>query len=446
MPPLARKLTTALLVLASAAAFFWLALSTLPNEVKLPALLLVLYLSGEGLKRATGLIGYGPFLLWKGKGGFSLMHHFARHPRFFREFNDFGLSLCFGLPYGWYLFRGQMRKLLAHAVLCALLFYWLQMGVVPQFENLRGPLLAVGLLAGLWGFGLLFVILHAWTIATTPSAPAGVMPVVPGITIPFAEGLIAIFIAAVAHELSHGVIALVERLRVESSGGIFLGFLPVGAFVEPDEEQFKRTQLQKKRRVLVAGSAANFAIFLLAVPVTALLAGVTPALLDGIRVHEVNATGASAGVLSPGDLILAAGGRAVKSTLDLSQELARLEAGDVMELRVQRAGGETTARVRLGENKRLGVTLENLPRAGYEWLLYAAAFLLSTVALTGFLNFALSTVNILPLFITDGHRLLYEELLARLGPKREHDAKLLSKVIGFATLALLLVNALPLLR
>lgn len=447
MDGLSRKALTALAVLASAAVFFPLALSDLPNEYKLPLIAAVLYLSGEALRRTANLTGYGPFLLWKGEGGFSIMKRLARkHPRLFREANDFGLSLCFGVPYAWWLFRGRTVKWLAHGLAIALLFYLLQLSVLPQYEALRAPLFAVGMLGGLCGFGIMFVALHAWTILTVPAAPAGVMPIVPGVTIPFWEGLIAIFIAAVVHELSHGIIALVEKLRLESSGGIFLGFLPVGAFVEPDEKQFARVAIHKKRRVLVAGSAANFLIFVLASLLAPLLLGAFTATIGEVRVDSVAVNGTARGVLSVNDTLLAVDGSAVRSAFEISPMLQQKGEGDVVRLTVRGQDGRESIRtVTLGSGGKMGITVESIPAEGLGWLTGILLFLISTTALTAMLNFALSMINIMPLFITDGHRLLYEELAEKLGKRKEHDAKVLANIASTAILLLLLVNALPLL-
>lgn len=445
--PSKRTLVIAIAIVA-AALFFPIAASRMGNELKLPLIVAILYLSGEAIRRVSGVDGYGPILMWKGNGGFSLMKRLAeRHPRFFRELNDFGLTLCFGIPYSAFVFKGQWRKWAIHSVLVATFFYLIQMGIVQQFDSLRTVLMAIGLALGLAGFGLAFVALHAWSILTTPGTPAGVMPVVPGVTIPFVEGLIAIFIAAVVHELSHGIIALAEKLRLKSSGGIFLSFIPIGAFVEPDEKQFERTQLHKKRRVLVAGSMSNFVVFLIAILLVPILSTALPPLLDAPRIYDVSKNGTAFGVLLANESIVAIGGNPIHSSFELGAVTAARQAGDYIDLSVRDTAGQVTVRrVRLGEGKKLGITLENIPKANLDWLFGALAFLISTVTLTGFLNFALSTINILPLFITDGHRLLQEELVAYLGPKREHDAKLLARLAGFATLGLLVINALPLLR
>jgi len=68
----------------------------------------------------------------------------------------------------------------------------------------------------------------------------------------------------VPHELSHGIISRIEKIKIKSLGVLLLLFLP-GAFVEPDEKQLKKSKLSTRLKVYSAGSFANLivaAIFL----------------------------------------------------------------------------------------------------------------------------------------------------------------------------------------
>ena len=69
----------------------------------------------------------------------------------------------------------------------------------------------------------------------------------PGVTIPI-EAIVAVAVIAIVHETAHGVMCVIAKLRLQSSGALLLGWLPIGAFVEPDEKAFKR--LKEKERDL----------------------------------------------------------------------------------------------------------------------------------------------------------------------------------------------------
>ena len=81
---------------------------------------------------------------------------------------------------------------------------------------------------------------------------------IPGINpiIPIGYGVIALAIAIIVHEFSHGILARYGRIKINSLGLLFL-ILPIGAFVEPDEEELKKVRRIKRSRVFAAGPASN---------------------------------------------------------------------------------------------------------------------------------------------------------------------------------------------
>ncbi|MFH0835748.1 MAG: hypothetical protein V1834_01140, partial [Candidatus Micrarchaeota archaeon] len=77
---------------------------------------------------------------------------------------------------------------------------------------------------------------------------------------------------------------------------------------------------------------------------------------------------------------------------------------------------------------------------GFEWLNALLAFLVVVFAWTYTLNLILAIVNLLPMFITDGHRVIFDEVNARYGVRAANAVFLFA---GGVTLFLLLLNALP---
>jgi len=86
---------------------------------------------------------------------------------------------------------------------------------------------------------------------------SGISLILPGINIPLIEGVISLAILLVVHELSHGFLSRSERVSLNSTGIVLFGSLPVGAFVEPSDNELERASPMIKGRRLVAGSAAN---------------------------------------------------------------------------------------------------------------------------------------------------------------------------------------------
>lgn len=85
-----------------------------------------------------------------------------------------------------------------------------------------------------------------------------VTPLIPGITLPFLESIFALGFVMIVHELAHAVIAMKYNIPIRSTGLITYGAIPVGAFVEPDDDQFKNlTESSKKTDILLAGVGVN---------------------------------------------------------------------------------------------------------------------------------------------------------------------------------------------
>jgi len=119
-------------------------------------------------------------------------------------------------------------------------------------------------------FMFLMLIMSAILSLTSPMVKpvkASEVLVLPGINpyVPFIYGILALIVAVVFHEFSHGILARVGGFKVRSLGLLFL-IIPVGAFMEPDEKEVEKGPRLKRMRMYTAGPIMNFslaAIFLL---------------------------------------------------------------------------------------------------------------------------------------------------------------------------------------
>lgn len=124
-------------------------------------------------------------------------------------------------------------------------------------------------LTGLAIFALLIYQLTLYFTVPEVVAESGQSPQfligLPGVNplIPLWWGLVALVVALVIHEGSHGVMAFVGKMRVKSLGLLFF-IVPIGAFVEPDEEDLERATAREKNRVFAAGPASNLVVALVA--------------------------------------------------------------------------------------------------------------------------------------------------------------------------------------
>lgn len=130
--------------------------------------------------------------------------------------------------------------------------------------------------------------------------------------LPLVDGLVALVVGIIVHEAAHGVVARSLGLPIKSSGLVFFLIIPIGAFVEVDEQALKTARARDSERVLGAGAGTNL---VLAVVCLLLLFGVVSGMrvaTSGIGVTGVytNSAAAKAGI-QPFDIITAVDGAAV---------------------------------------------------------------------------------------------------------------------------------------
>ena len=217
----------------------------------------------------------GPLCLWRTKRGLKLLDRLARYKRFLRALSDIGFIFAFGLLGAGYLFLKSKRKNmdLARTIIAYLVFIAGASVVAVPVIFTDPSFVPLGFLVSLYfgGLGIFMVyalIINTWMIienymigyAPTP----GIAPLIPGVQIegsPISVPLHAIFgliVLMVVHEMAHGVVARMEKIKVKSLGLLTAGIFPIGAFTEPDEKQLKKADARKRMRVFSVGSMSNF--------------------------------------------------------------------------------------------------------------------------------------------------------------------------------------------
>ncbi|MCL4447913.1 MAG: site-2 protease family protein [Candidatus Thermoplasmatota archaeon] len=95
-------------------------------------------------------------------------------------------------------------------------------------------------------------------IRVAPSLSLGEYLVLPGINpyVPIFYGTFALVVSVVIHEIMHGVLSRKHGIKVNSVGALFL-VIPLGAFVEPDQDEITKTDPVVRRRIFAAGPAIN---------------------------------------------------------------------------------------------------------------------------------------------------------------------------------------------
>ena len=136
------------------------------------------------------------------------------------------------------------------------------------------------------------LILSAAVVTQIPresAPPPSYLIGIPGLNplIPVTYGILALVITIIIHEFAHGVLTRVGGLTLKSLGAVFL-VIPIAAFVEPDEEEMKRTGWLRRTRILSVGPSTNifFAIICALIFSWAFMGSVEPA-ADGPLVRGV---------------------------------------------------------------------------------------------------------------------------------------------------------------
>jgi Zn-dependent protease len=119
---------------------------------------------------------------------------------------------------------------------------------------------------------------NIWSFIFVPEQASPVQPLIPGVTISVNSMpwfLLAAGIVILTHELGHGIMCVVENVRVKSSAVMF-AVITFGGAVEPDEEDMKNASVMSKMRIFAIGSIINLVTGIMMIPVFIFAFGYLP--------------------------------------------------------------------------------------------------------------------------------------------------------------------------
>jgi membrane-associated protease RseP (regulator of RpoE activity) len=208
--------------------------------------IIVYYLNKNEILEKHNVSLYGPALLLRTKRGIGLLKRISSKKRFWKAYGSSGIVFCF-----------------ICMIIFVLFFLWQFLFVIGMTPEERSSLLP----------GAEFYVIIP-----------GINPILPIEYIFYI--ILALIVAIIVHEFSHGILTLAGDLKVKSMGILYL-ILPIGAFVEPDEEQMKKTNIAKRMRVYAVGPLSNFVIFFICLLIFSfiLLSAVQPG--NGLTVYEL---------------------------------------------------------------------------------------------------------------------------------------------------------------
>ncbi len=252
-------------------------------------ILLVALLWKTGILDRLHISAVGPLLMIRTKRGIRFLDRLARHDNFFRRYGNVSLGIV-----------------LFFMVLQVVLFVWMIPATLQApVSAALGPEMIIGL--------------------------PGINPI-----IPVGYGIIGLIIAILVHEFAHGVLTRVGKVEVKSVGVVIL-VVPIGAFVEPEDEGFKQMSRRMRARLHAVGPATNILLALVAAGIFSLgFMGSVEPVEDGVVIRSVvKDSPAGAAGLRPWALMTEISipngtglDQRVRSEEDFTDIMARTSAGD----------------------------------------------------------------------------------------------------------------------
>ena len=262
-------------------------ISHAPNLFKITISIIALFVAGKYVERKLKPQRELVFYLWKSKRGLKLMNDYTRKfSPYIRFMLDIYMFVAFGVL-ALFLMRWRSVKERLLLLIPGYLLLFLVYLIYPYVMSVLAVMLGLSMTSSSANYGLfllLFGVSPSITLALFASAlniaylliqkyifgssvvvKQAATLLLPGINIPFLEGIIALALILVIHEFSHGIAGIMEKIRITSLGIITFGTLPIGAFVEPDEKQLSKAKESIKSRVAIAGVGSNFVASLIGV-------------------------------------------------------------------------------------------------------------------------------------------------------------------------------------
>ncbi len=155
---------------------------------------------------------YGPFLMWRTKKGRDLIERASKNTKFCKFYGNISLILV----------GGAMLTMTAVLVWVATLVVRIPDSAVVE------PHMLLGL--------------------------PGINPI-----IPLWYGILGLVVAIIIHEFSHGIMTRHADVKVLSLGLTFW-IIPMGAFMEPDEDKIMKIDSKHRTRMFAVGPASNLIV------------------------------------------------------------------------------------------------------------------------------------------------------------------------------------------
>lgn len=185
--------------------------------------IIVYMLHKKGILKKYNISLYGPALMWRTERGIQFLKNRAKRVRFWTLYGNISIVFCF-------ITMVIMTVLIIEMAWIVTGFTAAQKAALPGIET-----------------ALVIPVIN---------------PILPLEYVGYV--ILALLIAMVVHEFSHGILTLAHKLKVKSLGVLYL-IVPIGAFSEPDDEEVKKAQIKPRMQIYGAGPFANFIVVVLSI-------------------------------------------------------------------------------------------------------------------------------------------------------------------------------------
>ncbi len=427
-----------------------------------------LVISGICIQKIKGLKGgYGLYMAGSKKGINTVDRISRKNVNFWKHMSTWGMVLGFGV-FSYFLLKGKIDKrifALGIVSIAVILYFMIPCTALPlQFVHVPGLqsyaaaaasacipsfrgltltgyiIYAITLIFGFSGFMIASLLYNAASIFSNSIIYAissyngnpqtslltnqipGVAPVIPGIDIPLIAGIVSLIIILTIHEMSHGILARIAKVKLKQIGVLLFGVIPIGAFVEPDEKAVQRLNKEKQNWISAAGISSNFiAAIVFFLLMFAMLIFVVPYIYQstGVFINSVASNTPANGILTFGMQILYWNGYKVNNITSLEVAGQNDIPGAIVRVSALSASCNPTsglactfsnysiAAISINGSSRgyIGITAvqeEAIANTAYAKTAY---FFYTLFSLSFILNFLIAIVNLLPIPGFDGWRI-----------------------------------------
>jgi membrane-associated protease RseP (regulator of RpoE activity) len=281
---------------------------------------------------------------------------------------------------------------------------------------------------------------------------------IPGVTIRSVPNLVYFLLAApivlVIHEVAHGIVARLEKIKVKS-GGFAIIIALIAGFVEPDEEEFNRARRISKIRVIAAGSTSNMLFSFIIVGLLLFnpsFGNVLEALSPTLRglfyndpigvpiVSVIEGSGAEKAGIKAGDIIVGINDTQIRTPQDLAK--VKLTPGEQVNVKVLRDGELINLQVTIGRaeddpNRGLiGIVRDMFPYMPPKvnfWIPWPQEVFMFLLWLW-MLSFFIGIFNMLPMLPLDGEKYISSLVENKVSDDKFKVIRIGVNVFGFSLL------------